>query len=89
LSQFPAKNRPLPLPKRNSDAKYCPGNHRQYCPESAEAEQPKIRGKNVPWVSIAADVANAEDGNGATSANIVAAGSAESQPFNAAFGPPN
>ncbi len=49
----------------------------------------KIGGKNVPWVSIAADVANAVDGDAATTANIVAAGSAESQLFNGTFGAGN
>ena len=49
----------------------------------------KISGKNVPWVSVAADVANATLGDAATTANVVAAGSAESQPFNAAFGAGN
>lgn len=43
----------------------------------------KIAGKNVPWVSAAADIADA------TSANVVTGGSAESQPFNAAFGAGN
>jgi hypothetical protein len=49
----------------------------------------KISGKNVPWVSAAADVANATSGDAATAANIVAGGSAESQPFNTAFGAAN
>lgn len=46
----------------------------------------KIGGKNVPWVSAAADVATSFSGDSATVANIVAGGSAESQPFNFAFG---
>jgi hypothetical protein len=49
----------------------------------------KIGGKLVPWVSVAADVADASSGDAATSANSVAAGSAESPAFNAAFGAGN
>lgn len=41
------------------------------------------------WVSVAADVADATNGDAATMANIVAAASAESAAVNAAFGPPN
>ncbi|HEY3289019.1 MAG TPA: hypothetical protein VGK87_02720, partial [Anaerolineae bacterium] len=43
----------------------------------------------VHWISIATDVADATSGDGATKANIVAAGSEESQPYNAAFGAGN
>lgn len=45
--------------------------------------------KNIPWVSAAADVANATFGDAATSANIVAAGSQENAGCNVAQGPPN
>lgn len=38
--------------------------------------------KNIPWVSAAADMANANDGDAADSANIVAAGSQENQACN-------
>ncbi|MFL6261661.1 MAG: hypothetical protein ACJ76Y_18345 [Thermoanaerobaculia bacterium] len=41
------------------------------------------------WVSVAADVADATNGNAATVGNIVASASAESASVNAAFGPPN
>lgn len=41
------------------------------------------------WVSVAADVADATNGDAATAANIVAAASAESAAVNASFGPPN
>jgi hypothetical protein len=41
------------------------------------------------WVSVAADVADATNGDAATSANIVAAASSESATVNAAQGPPN
>jgi hypothetical protein len=41
------------------------------------------------WVSVAADVADATNGDAATMANVVAAASAESAAVNAAFGPPN
>jgi len=41
------------------------------------------------WVSAAADVADATNGDAATSAHIVAAGSAENAAVNAALGPPN
>jgi hypothetical protein len=43
------------------------------------------RGSNAPYVSIAADVANATNGDAATSAKIVAAGSQENQATNAAW----
>jgi hypothetical protein len=41
------------------------------------------------WVSVAADVADATNGDAATTANIVAAASTENAAVNAAFGPPN
>jgi hypothetical protein len=41
------------------------------------------------WVSVAADVADATNGDAATTANIVAATSAENAAVNAALGPPN
>ncbi|PYQ54513.1 MAG: hypothetical protein DMF53_29375 [Acidobacteria bacterium] len=41
------------------------------------------------WVSVAADVADATNGNAATVGNIVASASAESASVNASFGPPN
>jgi hypothetical protein len=41
------------------------------------------------WVSVAADVADATNGDGATTAKIVAAASTESAAVNASFGPPN
>jgi hypothetical protein len=41
------------------------------------------------WVSVAADVADATNGDAATAANVVAAASSESAAVNAAFGPPN
>jgi len=41
------------------------------------------------WVSVAADIADATNGDAATSANIVAAASAENAATNAALGPPN
>src|SRR5262249_39918455 len=43
------------------------------------------KGSNAPYVSIAADVADATNGDGATSANIVAAGSQEDAATNAAW----
>jgi hypothetical protein len=45
--------------------------------------------RNVPWISAAADVADATNGNAATSANIVASASTEVMACNAAQGPPN
>lgn len=49
--------------------------------------------KKIPntsnWVSVAADVADATNGDAAATANIVAAASAENAAVNAAFGPPN
>jgi hypothetical protein len=41
------------------------------------------------WVSVAADVADATNGDAATTARIVAAASAENSAVNASFGPPN
>ena len=41
------------------------------------------------WVSVAADVADATNGDAATTGKIVAAASAENYAINAAFGPPN
>src|SRR5206468_10344949 len=53
-------------------------------------QKPAAKNKqNAPWVSIAADVADATSGDAATSANIAAAGSAENATVNAAQGPPN
>lgn len=45
--------------------------------------------RNIPWVSAAADVADATHGDTATSANIVAAGSQENVVCNIAQGPLN
>jgi hypothetical protein len=45
--------------------------------------------RNIPWVSAAADVADATSGDAATKANIVAAASAENKTCNTAQGPPN
>src|SRR4029078_508642 len=47
------------------------------------------KASNAPYVSIAADVANATAGDGATSAKIVAAGSQENAATNAAWGTNN
>lgn len=47
------------------------------------------KGSNAPYVSIAADVANATNGDAATAANIVAAGSQENATTNAAWGTNN
>jgi len=47
------------------------------------------RGSNAPYVSIAADVANATNGDAATSVKIVAAGSQENAATNAAWGTNN
>jgi hypothetical protein len=53
------------------------------------ANKVKIGGKNVPWVSVAACVANASAGSAATSASILAAASQENAAGNAAIGPGN
>jgi hypothetical protein len=47
------------------------------------------KGSNASYVSVAADVADATNGDGATSANIVAAGSQENVATNAAWGTNN
>jgi hypothetical protein len=47
------------------------------------------KGSNAPYVSIAADVADATSGDAATSANIVAAGSQENPTTNALWGTNN
>jgi len=47
------------------------------------------RGSNAPYVSIAADIADATSDNAATTANIVAAGSQENPATNAAWGTNN
>jgi hypothetical protein len=45
--------------------------------------------KNISWVSVAADMADATHGDAATHANILAAASAENAACNASKGPPN
>jgi hypothetical protein len=45
--------------------------------------------RNVPWVSAAADVADATNGNSAASVNIVASASSEVAACNTIQGPPN
>jgi len=53
-------------------------------------QRPAAKNKqNVPWVSAAADVADATNGDNASTANIVAAASAENATVNQAQGPHN